>query len=477
MSHSGTLRAANLACLAILAGCADRGARGDPRPDIVMVVVDSLRADHLGCYGYARDTSPTLDRLAREGVLFENATSTTSWTLPAHAAVFTGLDDLAHGVTDNRRRLADAHLTLAEVLRAAGYRTAGFYGAPFLHPSFGLQQGFDVYESYIGSLWEGMDDDEFHSRLGRGELGAVGEVSGPRAVRMVDSWLDGASDDPFFLFVHLWDVHHDYIPPREHLAPFDPDPDTVRRFHQLLRNPDVRPDMEAGDLRDLVACYDGEVRFTDDSLARILESLERHERLDGTVVLFTADHGDEFFEHGGVGHRRTLFEEVLRIPMILWCPGRLEAGVRVEGLVGLTDVMPTLLALAGVGVPAEVRGKDLLPLIRGEPRGRSREGREALIELERTMTGIRTDRYKLIRHRDGETRCFDLEADPQERRPLPADAPEVAVLGERLDALVAEARRFRDGLGRAGADALPLEPEIRRRLQALGYTGEDDGSD
>jgi len=177
-----TALAASAAC-----GAEHGAARG---PNLLLVSIDSLRPDHLGCYGYARDTSPVIDRLAREGVRFQTAVSTTSWTLPAHAALFTGMYDSAHGLVDNGLSLSDAHRTLAEELALHGYQTAGFYGGPYLHPTFGLSQGFGHYQSCMTAVAEGASAEEVRAES-RAPRGAAHEdVTGPRTVEEFGRWLD-----------------------------------------------------------------------------------------------------------------------------------------------------------------------------------------------------------------------------------------------------------------------------------------------
>jgi arylsulfatase A-like enzyme len=460
------LPAALLASLALGAAACGRA----PAPDIVLVSIDSLRPDHLGSYGYPRDTSPTLDALADAGARFTTATSTTSWTLPAHAALFTGLHDATHGLSSDGLRLADEHVTLAELLRDAGYTTAGFYGGPYLHPAFGLAQGFDYYQSCMTRLADDLPEGELRAQALRGADTSHADVTGPRLLEEVERWLaslDGEDGRPFFLFLHLWDVHYDYIPPPGYAERFDPDYAGALTGAGMLRNPAVRADMEPRDLAHLVALYDGEIRYTDEVLGRVLDGLDRRGRLANALVVATADHGEEFFEHGGKGHRRTLFEEVVRVPLLVRFPGRIEAGRVIADPVRLVDVMPTVLALAGVELPVAVQGRDLGPLLRGgtlpeEP---------ALLDLRRPrrhLRGLRSAERKLVSDARGRARLFDLVRDPGEVRPLRGSEAVVEARRE-LDRTLEAARSFRDGLGSRGAVATPLDRDMRERLEALGY--------
>lgn len=193
------------------AGCHDREPDSSgvavSRPDVVLISIDSLRPDHLGAYGYGPATSPAMDALAADAVVFEHAVSTTSWTLPAHAAMFTGLFDSAHGLYDNGRRLADSYVTMAEVLRDNGYRTAGFFGGPYLHQTFGLAQGFDHWESCMTRLDDDLGDQTVRAAAMASRGASHHDITGPRTLERVRAWLGGVDPRPFFLFIHLWDVH------------------------------------------------------------------------------------------------------------------------------------------------------------------------------------------------------------------------------------------------------------------------------
>lgn len=431
------------------------------RPNVVLISIDSLRSDHLGCYGYERNTSPTIDRLAGEGARFANALSTTSWTLPAHASMFTGLLNQSHGVIGDNRYLVDEHVTLAEVLRDGGYQTAGFYGAPYLHPTFGMDQGFDAYES-SGVGWRDIAEEDFREKTSKGQVESGSDITGPRTVAAVAGWLENLDEGPFFLFVHLWDVHFDYNPPEHYVELFDPDYAGDLDASGLHGNPSVHAGMDPRDLEHLIALYDGEIRFTDDSLDQILKLPGLSDRLDNTILIVTADHGEEFFEHGHKDHRNSLFDEVLRIPLIVRWPGHITSGRVVKDQVQIVDIFPTLLSMAGIEIPVAVQGRDLSGLLAGE----TLEPVDALSQLGGQLVALRTNEYKLIQRRERAVE-FRLERDPGELAPL---APREHAR-ERLAHAVAEAVAFRGGMG---ARAVPprkekLAPEIREQLRSLGY--------
>jgi arylsulfatase A-like enzyme len=441
-------------------------------PDVVLVSIDSLRPDHLGCYGYARSTSPTIDALARDGARFETAVSSTSWTLPAHAALFTGLFDSAHGVVDNGLALDGRHVTLAEVLRDSGWRTAGFFGGPYLHPVFGLSQGFDTWTSCMSD--DLADGESLQKDFVTATASSHADVTGPRTLAAVRAWLDAIDERPFFLFVHLWDVHYDYLPPREYLEQFDPGYTGSLDLRDLPRNAAIHSGMPARDLEHLIAAYDGEIRFTDDVLRDVLAALETNGRLANTLVVITADHGQEFFEHGDKGHQRTLFEEVVRVPLVVRWPGHVAASTLVREPVRLIDVAPTIASFAGARMP-DVHGRDVGALVRGE----SLPAAPALLELlvsGQDLRALRTDSLKVMRQvKDGTARAwagFDLAKDPRETQALPAADERLAPLRKAFAHEMARVRAWHEA-GNPGAVPLKSDAKVDRALHRLGYTGDD----
>lgn len=262
-----------------------------PPLNVVLVSIDTLRPDHLSCYGYSRATSPSLDRLALEGARFESAISTTSWTLPAHIALFTSLPDLVHGVLWDDQKLNENRITLAEILKESGYRTGGVFTGPYLLPRFGFEQGFDDYL-----------DATLHDKKLVGPDVLLASEQGrttPGAMEKVEAWIDQSPDDPFFLFLHLFDAHPDFDPPPPYDTMFDPSYSGTVQGKDVFHNPAIKADMAPRDLSHLKALYDGEIRFVDEAgISRLLAILEERDLLDRTLIIITSDHGEEFFEHG-----------------------------------------------------------------------------------------------------------------------------------------------------------------------------------
>jgi arylsulfatase A-like enzyme len=450
-----------------------------PPPNVLLISIDTLRPDHLGAYGYERETSPRIDRLAAEGALFETAISSSSWTLPAHAALFTGLSDSVHGCDDSNRRLDESRRTLAEVFAERGYQTVGFFAGPFLHPTFGLAQGFERYvdcSSYAeqskqvairdGSLDTADIMDASHT-----------DITNPRVYAQFKHWIEQERSDPFFMFVHLWDAHFDFVPPPPYDTMFDPtytgDVDGIDFF----RNPKVHPHMNARDLDHVLALYDGEIAWTDQHVGMILDDLDAKGLLDNTIVALVSDHGEEFFEHGAKGHRFTLYDEVIRIPMIFWFPKKIPAGLRINNATSIIDVFPTLLELAGSAKTEEPMGRSLVPYF-DPTTAATVVDRLAISELNtlgNELASFRSADYKILADsKSGRQRMYDLRIDRREGLPTPIGR----VGSDRERAVVQEMRALKTWLNKKkkALQAPPSTPALSdalvEQLQVLGYLDE-----
>jgi arylsulfatase A-like enzyme len=456
-----------------LAACGGGKLESDPdaRPDIIVVSIDSLRPDHLGAYGYARDTSPVFDRLAAEGILFRDVVSTSSWTLPAHAALFTGLFDSAHGLVRDDLALSLAHRTLAELLAEAGYRTGGFYGGPYLDSSFGLAQGFETWQSCMTRIPETLSAEDAIREARAGEGRSHADITGPRTLEAVRSWFEGADARPYFLFVHLWDVHYDYIPPPGYAERFDPDYTGNLDLHNYMKNRQIRAKMPARDLEQLIARYDGEIRFTDEILGRILDAADEVGRLEQALIVVTADHGDEFFEHFDKGHRKTLFEEVVRVPLVIRLPGGKTAGKVVDEQARIVDVLPTVLAEARIEPPDYVQGRNLA----GTWQGGVSDPPSMLLELygsRQKLRALRHKGHKLVASNLGRRAFYDLAATPPERESLPPDAPGFREAAQEMQRQIRESRQIMQKMGVRKHGDRESDSELNQRLKALGYLEE-----
>lgn len=431
----------------LLVLCAALGCGAPPaerRPGILLVSIDTLRPDHLGCYGYAPPTSPAIDRFCAESVVFERASAHAPSTLPSHASMLTSLLPHHHGASfESKRALPDDILTLAEVVAAAGYRTAALTGGGQIDPLFGLGQGFEDYRVLAA--------DDFAATVDAGL-----------------EWLDRVGASPFFLFLHSYQVHHPYDPAPEILAQFEsgyegpfPDHTSVETIRAINA---AGGELPAADLRHIVATYDAEIREVDNAFATLVDGLRQRGLWDSTLVVFTSDHGEEFGEHGFVGwHSHSLYEELLRVPLVIKLPAGREAGRRVDSLVRSIDIAPTALKATGSKVPPEFSGIDLAVLWSG----RQVPVLPVVSRLDRVdkakVSAIRDERFKLERLYSRRQRLFDLEDDPQERWDASSNfTAEIGRLLELYDGAVAS---------RPSPSELEIDPgdDLRKELEALGY--------
>jgi arylsulfatase A-like enzyme len=452
------MRRISAALASLLALPATALAGGAPPRAVVLVTIDTLRADHLGCYGYTRPTSPHLDRLAREGVLFDNAFCAVSQTSPAHASIMTGLYMAQHRVTRNGMGFnplaRGGARTLAELFAAAGYATAAFTGVGFLK---GITRGFETVD--VGGNWH-----EYR-----------------RADATIDAvlaWLKGKRPaDRFFLWIHLFDPHNPPRAPAEDLRALAlASPEAEAAFaREMTETHGVTPGFYASAkaLAERYVNYDAEIRFADRQLARLQERMEAAGQNAGALWIVTADHGEGLGSHGFDGHGERLYREQLRVPLIFWTRGR-AAGARVAELARHVDLLPTLAELCGF--PAKqglftIPGRSLVPLLE-DP---SRTLAHVLAFAQRRppdegwepgdVFSLFDRDWKYIVHTRGRDEFFDLRSDPLELQNL-APAPSSV-----KDQLGTAARETFAGLTREGASTkvAPVDPAHREELKALGY--------
>lgn len=418
-------------CAIVLSPSAAAAAAPPAKLSLLVVTIDTLRADHVGIYGDKDARTPVLDGLARRGVRFDRAFSHVPLTLPSHCTLFTGLEPAAHGVRDNGQRLGPGPATLAEMARGRGYATAAVVGAYPLDSRFGLARGFDLYDDLYGSRNK-VRDMAFVERRGA-------DVS-ERAGR----WLRDRGREPFLLWVHYFDPH----------APYEPPPPYDGEF--------------AG--RE----YDGEIAYADACLGRLLEALDQAGRTADTLIVVASDHGEGLGDHGEKTHGIFVYDATLRVPLIAAGPGLPPGGRAVETQVGLIDVLPTVLELLGWPAPKGLPGRSLVPLMARPDAGRTEAGRPIYVEslsplLSRgwaPLRGLRTPSWKYIDAPAAE--LYDVAADPGETRNLLDERPEVA---RRLRGdLEAETRRRAAEPAGTAPGPTPGR-EAREKLRALGYVG------
>ncbi|MDG1490680.1 MAG: sulfatase, partial [Planctomycetota bacterium] len=439
--------------LSLLAACGDGGAAEVPH--VIVLSLDTVRADRVGCYGGGRSSTPRLDALAAGADRYETCVATAPWTLPSHASMFTGLFPFEHGThgfrvteyVDNAHPLHPDHLTLAEGLSAAGYETAAFVAnTVYLANRFGLAQGFDTYE------------------VRRQGAGAMTD----RALRFLD---ERDSERPCFLFVNYMDAHRPYgMAPASELARMPADEHPAKLLERLCER--VMVEGEApGLLADRVsALYDEGLGALDQEVGRLLDGLRERGLLDGALVLVTSDHGEAFGDHGIVEHGKDVYESLVSVPLIVKRPGQVE-GHTLGGVASLVDV-PGLIAGAVPGATGDLLRQDFPRLPGGHPVtaevhfARPRELQLYGERFQRERTALRDGRFKLIVGAEG-MELYDLEADPEERDDLaPREADRADALRSRLDSFL-DAGSYR---GERLAPA-PASAAQAAETRVLGYGG------
>ncbi|MDG2307221.1 MAG: sulfatase [Candidatus Binatia bacterium] len=418
-----------------------------PDSNVIVVSIDTLRPDHLGAYGYDEPTSPHLDEFAREGVLFRSAVAPSPTTLPSHTSLFTGLSPSSHGVVISEGRKAPPELVMmAEVLSARGYATASLNDGGYLGAPFGLGQGFEHFEQARNSV-------------GR---------SAKRSTRLIDrvvsalTWLDSVEPKKFLLFVHSYEVHIPLTPPVETLSIFEESYDGPLGDAILTREWFGRANSTKApaDIQHWIRLYDAAIRSADAGFGALVRGLRERGLYDDSLIVVVSDHGEELGERTGLSlHGKTLFDEALRIPLLVKFPGGEFAGRVVDRQVRLIDVFPTVVGALGLDVPAEIDGESLLPTLRTD------DGERPAVSItEGSQAALRQPPWKLYR-RDGALTLFNLEDDPGELRDVAAGYPEIVEsLGVKLEELTAEEA---DLLQRSRRKK--LSKNRREQLRALGY--------
>jgi choline-sulfatase len=400
----------------------------DPsRLNLLIITLDTTRADHLGVYGADDVQTPNIDRLAREGVLFEQASSVAPLTLPAHCSLFTGLFPPRHGVRDNGGyALQPAQVTLAEMLQARGFRTGAFVASYVLDARSGLNKGFD---RYVGVPHPSQNSG------GRALRRPANEVAD-----LALAWLREVDSRRFFGWLHFYDAHAPYDPPEP--------------FRSRYRDP-----------------YAGAISFVDSQIGRVLAFLEERHLLDKTVIAIIGDHGEGLGEHGERTHKLFVYESVLHVPFIVRAPSDRMPARRVDAVTRSVDLMPTMLDLVGVSAPPGTDGTSLVPLMTGAVTDLSLDAyAEATYPLLHfgwsDLRAVRAGNFKLIEAPRPE--LYDLAADPHERRNLYEDQP---ALAERLATRLRSLERRFASASRADGHASPVDRETLDRLASLGYVG------
>jgi arylsulfatase A-like enzyme len=407
---------------------------------VILISIDTLRADHLGSYGYFRETSPNIDRFTEDSVIFRTAIVQAPSTVRSHASILTSLYNFQHRARSFPfTPLPEEATTVTEVLSREGYETVAFTGSGQVHPEYGLAQGFDIYDNRAGRSFGDAVDDAIE-------------------------WLEAESRGKFFMFLHTYEVHAPYRPKQEYLDLFTPEPESRLPEHISIEIIDEvnleffgRRTYKPADVRQIMRSYDAEIRSVDDSFGRLVEALESMGEYEDLLIVFTGDHGEEFGEHGMIArHSHTLHDETLKVPLIMKFPRGSFASTDLRSQVRSIDIAPTITDVLAIESPPSFQGISLIEVITGT----DQRARFAVSELgnDAISTAIRTERWKLYNDR-----LFDLVADPMELEDVSARYPTVRVaLESRLVDLVSGGNVLESEQGD------PSE-EVLRQLRALGY--------
>lgn len=431
-----------------------------PGLNIVVITIDTLRADHLGCYGYPRPTSPRLDAFAADNVMFENVACQSSQTLPSHASIFTGLNPRNHKAISHESPLPEEAVTLAEILKHRGYETGAFVSSHALDSDLHLTQGFDTY-------WE------IHKELSQSVRRALHVEERDPTTEAALAWLEDHAGSRFFLWIHWFHPHRPYNPPQTYLQRFAPEysGEASSEPEYVMKAWKGEIEIDRQDIDYLTGCYDGEVAYSDFQIGRLIDALDSLGLTANTVIVVTADHGEILYEHERYfGHDIALYDECLMVPLVVHVPGTQPTRRRVSELTQSIDILPTLLELLEIEYPQGLEGKSLLGLMSG---GTDATGEHAFSETfpfpEKCMPrhAVRTASSKLIWKENPSgpliKEFYDLATDPGEKIDLFGQSNEAARLDSVLMRWIAPA-----GLH---PGPIPTAAESRRWgiLKSLGY--------
>ena len=436
--------------LALLAAAGCAPSRPEPPRGILVVLVDALRWDHLGLHGSSIPATPSIDALGGESLDFRNAFVQATWTRPSVPSLLTGLYPAEHGLGDfvaqggavQGQALSPQATTLAEGMKAAGYRTALVAYQAQLSPRFGLDQGFDFFNNNTMGV----------EKINR---------------RFLD-WLDESPGQPFFAYLHYLDIHWPYCPPAETYGRFDANPDAMRFCDNWRKlREDIRSGavvLSAADRKALAARYAEELLAFDAGLGRLFAALRERGVWDDTLVVLTSDHGEELAERGGIEHGHTMYDELLRVPFLWKLPASWSRsrGGSIDALVETRSLLPTLFDLVGQPAVPGVSAPSLLPWVLG--RAPEQPPYEYVAGEANGMLAVRTEKWKLVFTAESKKwELYDLESDPGERTNLAESRPrELAAMQNLL-------REWRRGLKPIGAADTTLDAETEEELRSLGY--------
>jgi arylsulfatase A-like enzyme len=415
----------------------DRKINKSYSPNIIFICIDALRSDHLGCYGYNRDTSPFLDQLARKNIIFKKNITQSSWTKTSVATFMTSKYQTLSDVVEDEDKLPLSENTLAEILKDNGYSTLAYVSNPWLKTRFGFDQGFDYYnEDAVKTLRIEVED--------------------------VCKYILKVKDSSFFLYVHFMDVHNPYNPPSPFKEVF-----TKNLKGSFVYDDGPMPDINEDDLEYTKGLYDGEIRFVDEKIRHIFNFLEDQNLLKKTVVIINSDHGDEFLEHGGMGHGTTLYNELLFVPLI-FVPNNemITAQSVVHSFVRNIDILPTILEVSGIPIKNPVDGRSLLSVIKGKEKNYSHDLVLSRVKSKSTkdeLLSIYKGKYKYIFNiTQGRSQLFNIEKDIWETEDLSKINPGITMeIQNIVIGYLSQAATNRE--------KTKIDEETLEQLKSLGY--------
>lgn len=428
-------------------------------PKIILISLDTLRADHLGCYGYVRPTSPNLDELAKDSVLFEKVYAQSPWTLPSHTSMLYSLNTASHQVYYNDQRIDQSLPSLSSILKNSGYETYAFTGGGYVSNLFGFAKGFNWYEEPVG-----------------GRHAVLSEYEAEELYSHTAEWLKNYKDRPFFLFLHTFQIHGPYhSPPPWNTMFLDEDSRwermALRRF--LDSNPDYS--FSKNEIENIIALYDSEIRYTDETLIKpLVDSLKQLDIYDQTLLIITSDHGEEFFEHKGWLHGGALYNEQLHVPLIIKFPESEFKGTRVKSICRSIDIMPTIFEALSIKYDKnQFDGKSLLDMIKGKEKSDrkfiSDLAYKDILDPCPAQVSTNKDNLKIIveKSTDGikKMEIFNIEKDPTEQINLLREKRELGFnLLKELDSYYEEKSKIQRQIQK-----ITLDEKLKEKLKALGY--------
>jgi len=417
-------------------------------PNIILISIDALRADHLSCYGYHRNTSPNIDQLAREGILFKNCFSQATWTRASHASIFFSQYVWRHKVDTFDKPLHSLSVTLAEILKNENYATAGFTGGIVVSSKYQFNEGFEIFDDGPLVGWERCEISSYIDKL--------------------LSWLESVRNRKFFLFIHTYDVHDPYNPPPAYFDLYTKGPcegKHLRTSRGIALNKLDASKLTPEETDYIMAVYDGGINYVDEQLRKIFEKLDQLGIADNTIIILTADHGEAFKEHGKLGHCGKPYMEEVRVPLIIKGPGITKNRIY-ENYVQHIDILPTILEILNIPKRKEMQGRSILPLLSdGE-----------IEQYPRTYSGgptcsqgifsLRTREWTYIMNRDGPGELYDRINDPRERNNIIEKTPLIAQeLKKELEDFIALTSEGKPQV----AEKIHIDEELKEQLKSLGY--------